>query len=121
MWMSTSDTCSPPGSWDSMVSIFKVRRNSSRSWRCWGCGKLFQQQVEKEAHDIGEPCHIGQLNGRPFPAAGLAADDSQGAHTLHGQHIKYHQGDACGQGVDGCAVLSAGGTKPLLECLVVCI
>src|SRR5882762_3332257 len=76
---------------------------------------LFKQLISDQAHYIGQSRHVSELYGRPFPAAGFPADDSQGAHTLHGEHIEDHEGDAAGQCIYRAAIFTPGGLHTLMQ------
>ena len=47
-----------------------------------------------ERGDIGEAGHVGDLEQRPFPTAGLAAHDRRGGKALRGEDVKHQQAGA---------------------------
>ena len=47
----------------------------------------------QEGAAVGQRAHVGELDGRPFPAAGLAAHDGEGGHALHGEGEEDQQRD----------------------------
>ena len=52
---------------------------------------LLEYLEGEEAHKVGKAGHVNELDNGPFPGSCFPFYHRQGAHALHGQHIKDHK------------------------------